>query len=449
MVVTKRITIPYRPRKAFQSFHQRTQRWSSMVVHRRGGKTVASINELQKAALSNQRTWPPPKYAYIAPFYNQAKRIAWGYAKHYADPVPGRLFNESELKITYPTGAELRLFGADNPDALRGDYLDGVVPDEYGDWAPSVWPLVVRPMLSDFQGWAAFIGTPKGRNGFYDLHKAAEKDPANWFTMTLRASESGIILPDEIADLRRGMSAEQFAQEFECDFDAAVVGAYFGQEIAEARRMGRICDVQYEPSLPVHTAWDLGIGDSTAIWFFQVSRAEIRVIDHYENHGQALPHYASVLASKPYKYGDDYVPHDARVRELGTGRTRIEVLEQLGRKPKLVPAHKLGDGIEAARLTLAACWFDAHRCADGIDALSQYQKDYDEKKRDFRDTPRHDWTSHSSDSFRYLAMAWREMGGAPVRKPADRFLNVGFSGGATFDDLVTPLAKIRPREDRI
>lgn len=420
-----------------------------MVVHRRGGKTVASINDLQKAALSNERRWPPPKYAYIAPFYNQAKRIAWGYAKHYADPVPGREFNESELKITYPTGAELRLYGADNPDSLRGDYLDGVVPDEYADWMPSVWPLVVRPMLSDFRGWAAFIGTPKGRNAFYDLHKAAEADPDNWFTMTLRASESGLIAPEELADLKRSMSAEQFAQEFECDFDAAVVGAYYGQEIAEARRLGRICEVQCEPHLPVHTAWDLGIGDSTAIWFFQVVRSEIRVIDHYENHGQALPHYASVLASKPYRYGDDYVPHDAKVRELGTGRTRIEVLQQLGRSPKLVPAHKLGDGIEAARLSLMMCWFDSAKCGAGVDALSQYQKEYDEKKRDFRDTPRHDWTSHSADAFRYLAMAWKAMAPAPPPRPPERKVQINAPSTATFNDVVGQLGTRRREDERI
>lgn len=422
-----------------------------MVIHRRGGKTVASINELQKRAIENTRKWPPPKYAYIAPFYNQAKRIAWGYAKHYADPIPGREFNESELKITYPTGAELRLFGADNPDSLRGDYLDGVVPDEYADWAPSVWPLVVRPMLSDYQGWAAFIGTPKGRNGFYDLHKAAEADPENWFTMTLRASESGLIAPDELADLRRGMSADQFAQEFECDFDAAILGAYFGKEIAAAEREGRICDVPYEPELPVHTAWDLGIGDSTAIWFFQVGYNEVRVIDHYENHGQALPHYASVLASKPYRYGDDYVPHDARVRELGTGRTRVETLVALGRKPKLVPDHKIGDGIEAARMTLPSCWFDAVKCRAGVDALRQYQKDYDEKKRDFRDVPRHDWTSHTADAFRYLSMAWRALAVRPGPPPPPKQLVVNAKNNpgsvqATFNDIVGPLGS-RTRED--
>lgn len=443
MAEVRRITIPYAPRKPFLRFHNRKQRWSSMVVHRRGGKTVASINELQKAALSNTRQWPPPKYAYIAPFYNQAKRIAWGYAKHYADPVPGRLFNESELKITYPNGAELRLYGADNPDALRGDYFDGVVPDEYGDWMPSVWPLVVRPMLSDYQGWAAFIGTPKGRNGFYELHKAAEKDPENWFTMTLRASESGIIPQDEMEDLRRGMSAEQFAQEFECDFDAAVVGAYYGQDIAEARRSGRICDVPYEPQLPVHTAWDLGIGDSTAIWFFQIIRGEVRVIDHYENHGQALPHYAAVLAAKPYHYGDDWVPHDAKVRELGTGRTRIEVLHQLGRKPRLVPDHRLEDGIEAVRLTLGACWFDMLRCSAGVDALSQYQKEYDEKKRDFRDLPRHDWTSHTADAFRYLAVAWRQAAATPSK----RFEEPRGVNNMTFDQALTSMQ--RPVGERI
>ncbi len=165
----------------------------------------------------------------------------------------------------------------------------------------------------------------------------------------------------------------------------------------------------YEPLLPVHTAWDLGIGDSTAIWFFQVAGKEVRVIDHYENHGQGLPHYASVLASKGYAYGDDWLPHDAKVRELGTGRTRVETMISLGRKPRIVPDHKLMDGINAVRQTIPNMWFDAYKCADGLEALRQYRSEFDEKAKIFKDNPKHDWCSHASDACRYLAMAYREI----------------------------------------
>ena len=282
MATERRIIIPYRPRPQFKAFHDRTQRWASLVVHRRGGKTVATINDLERAALTNQRQWPPPKYAYIAPYYNQAKRVGWAYAKYYSDVVPGRRFNESELKIDYPNGATLRLFGADNPDSLRGDYLDGVVCDEFADWAPSVFPMVIRPMLADFGGRATFIGTPKGHNEFYDQHVAAEADPDRWYTLTLRASQSGLIAPEELADAKAGMTPEQYEQEFECSFEAAILGAYFGRELAEADRDGRICDVPYDKELPAYTVWDLGKGANMPVWIWQPTRIGPNVIDFIE-----------------------------------------------------------------------------------------------------------------------------------------------------------------------
>lgn len=450
MAAERRIIIPYRPRRAFLPFHNRTQRWASLNVHRRAGKTVATINDLIRAAVRNTRSWPPPRYAYIGPYYNQAKRIAWGYVKHFADVIPGRDFMESDPKVLkLSNGAEVRVLGADNPDSLRGDYLDGVVCDEFADWAPSVFPLVIRPMLADFNGWATFIGTPKGHNEFCLQHQAAEADPDRWFSMTLRASQSGLIAQDELDDLRASMTPEQYEQELECSFEAAILGAYFGKEIAEAERAGRICELEYERRLPVHTAWDLGIGDSTAIWFFQVVGAEIRVIDHYEAHGQGLPHYAGVLEARGYRYGDDYVPHDAKVRELGTGRTRIETLQALGRNPKLVPMHKIGDGINAARLSMSAVWFDRAKCKDGLEALRQYRTDYDEKTRAFKDNPRHDWTSHTADAFRYLAMAWREMAPVPPPKPEPKAMQVGGGSTATFDDIVGRLGERKRDEERV
>ncbi len=358
-----------------------------------------------KGALECKR--PDPRFAYVAPLYRQAKDVAWNYLKRLTAPIGGEA-NESELRVDLPGGARIRLYGADNPDSLRGIYLDGVVLDEYADMRPSVWGEIIRPMLSDRKGWAVFIGTPKGRNEFYDLWERAQQDPA-WFSLMLRASESGLIDAEELNDARRTMTPEQYEQEYECSFEAAILGAYFGKEMAQAEREGRITSVPYEPSLPVYTAWDLGVGDSTAIWFFQVLGDEIRVIDHYENHGQGLGHYAGELSSKPYVYGKDFVPHDAKVKELGSGKTRVETLISLGRKPDLVANHKVIDGINGARLTLAKCYFDREKCKDGLEALRQYRTDFDEKLRTFKDKPRHDWASHSADAFRYLAMAYREI----------------------------------------
>lgn len=427
MAEVRRITIPYAPRKVFQPYHDRRQRWGVIVAHRRAGKTVACVNDLVKAAILERK--PEGRYSYVAPFYNQVKDVAWAYLKRYAGPVLASPPNESELRVDLLSGARVRLYGADNPDRLRGVYHDGIVLDEFADQHPAIWGEVIRPALSDRRGWATFIGTPKGRNAFYDMHKRAESDP-EWFSLVLRASETGIVPQDELADAARSMTPEQYAQEFECSFEAAIIGAYYGKEIAIAEREGRVSAVPYEPELPVHTAWDLGIGDSTAIWFFQVAANQIRIIDHYEAHGEPLAHYAKVIADKGYReFGDDWVPHDARVRELGTGRTRVETLIQLGRKPRVVPSHKIGDGINAARVTFEKCWFDGARCAAGLEALRQYRADYDEKARAFRDAPRHDWSSHTADAFRYLCMAWRELDVEEPEPPARGLAQ------ATLDDM--------------
>ena len=211
---------------------------------------------------------------------------------------------------------------------------------------------------------------------------------------------------------------DRYGHIWEGEFATVFEGAYYVRELVDAKDNGRIGTVGIDPLLPVHTAWDLGIGDSTAIWFFQVVGSEVRVVDFYENHGKGLPHYAEVLDAKGYTYGDDWVPHDAKVRELGTGRTRIETLKDLKRKPRLVPDHTLQDGINAVRETIPHCWFDETKTDYGLDALRQYRSEFKEDEAVFQDKPLHDWTSHAADSFRYLAMAWRELKGGKKEKPA-------------------------------
>jgi phage terminase large subunit len=439
MAVLNRITLPYAPRRVFVPYHDRTERWSAIVAHRRCGKTVACINDVIRRAVTLTGR-QHGRYAYVAPYLAQAKEVAWEYLKRYALPITADK-NESELWVELLNGSRIRVHGADNPDRLRGAYLDGVVLDEVADMRPSVWGEVVRPMLADRQGWATFIGTPKGRNEFHDIWEKAQAAD-DWFAAMLRASDTKILPAEELDLARQDMTPEQYEQEFQCSFDAAILGAYFGKEIAQAERDGRITDVAYDPAVKVYTAWDLGIGDSTAIWFWQVAGNEIRVIDHYEAHSQGLPHFAGVLAAKSYAYAADWVPHDARVRELGTGRTRVETLVQLGRSPRLVPMHNVEDGINAARMTLPKVWFDKTACKDGIEALRQYRAEFDEKTKAFKDKPRHDWACHSADAFRYLCMAWREMTPQPEDKPKPALRG---AENMTVDELLAGTRPVRLR----
>jgi hypothetical protein len=326
------------------------------------------------------------------------------------------------------------LYGADNPDALRGIYLDGVVLDEYADMDPRIWAEVIRPALADRKGWAVFIGTPKGRNAFYHLWAGdlsrdwlgAQKDP-DWFALELKASESGILDAEELGLARKQLSEDQYAQEFECSFDAAVIGSYYGKLLAEAEKAGRVTGVPYEPVSQVYTAWDLGIRDSTAIWFCQVVGREIRLIDYYEASGVDLGHYVRELGLRSYVYAGHFVPHDAQAKELGTGKSRLEVLESLGLKNLTVaPMHRVEDGINAVRVTLPKCWFDKVKCARGLDALKLYRAATDDKLSDpqgrpmLKPAPVHDWTSHAADAFRYLAMC---IDGTAMRKGFSRKLD--------------------------
>ena len=401
------VELDYCPRTVFEDFHDRTERWAVIVAHRRCGKTLGCILDLIYRAISEGKE--DGRYAYVAPYYSQAKNIAWDYLQKYSQPVLAKA-NQSELWVELVNGARIRLFGADNPDALRGLYLDGIVLDEYADMRPRIWGEIIRPLLSDRLGWAVFIGTPKGHNGFWELYSAAiNKD--DWYVKTLRASVTGLIAESELADAAKSMTQDQYLQEFECDFESAIVGAYYGKEMRLLTDQGRITEVKYDPMYKVNTAWDLGFTDSTSIWWYQVIHGEIRVLEHHSSNGQSVPFYTGLIQSKKYQYGTHWLPHDARAKTLSSGGKSI--IEQLSAKiplesMKIVPNLSLQDGIQASRMALQRAWFDSEKCMDGIECLRQYQREYDEDKKVFRDRPRHDWTSHSSDAWRYCSIAWRE-----------------------------------------
>lgn len=385
-------------------YHQRRERWSCLVCHRRAGKTVSCINDdIREALRTDKKDW---RGAYIAPFYAQAKDVAWDYVKRYAGVIPGVSFNESELRADFPNGSRYRLYGADNYERLRGIYLDHATLDEYGDMDPRAWSEVLRPALADRKGSATFIGTPKGQNHFAEVYERAGKEPG-WFRLTLKASETHLVDPDELAAARLEMSEDQYEQEFECSFTAAVVGAFYAKDMQQAEADGRITRVPWERALPVHTAWDLGIDDATAIWCFQTVAREVRVIDYIEASGEALDYYVRELQKRPWVWGEHILPHDAAVKELGTGKSRQETLEGLGlRNVRVLPVQRIEDGINAARMVLNQCWFDSVRCERGIKALKNYRREWDDKAKVFRQRPLHDWSSHAADAFRYLALGY-------------------------------------------
>lgn len=402
--MSRTIVIPYSPRKAFLPLHHRKQRWAVVVAHRRAGKTVACVNELIRKALEFPGN--DGRFGYVSPFYRQSKAVAWDYAKRYSSVIPGVQVNESELRIDYPNGSRIQLFGADNADALRGLFFDGIVADEYGDWKPSVWGYVIRPALADRGGWAVIIGTPKGRNQFWEIYEHSRVNE-DWLAVCIKASESGLLPQKELDALRIELSEDAWRQEMECDFDAALPGAIWGKELWQLEQDGRVRTDLYDPALKTHAVLDLGFSDDTAIWWFQGGK-ELRLIDCYAASGMPISHYHEVMKARTYKYGDWlYLPHDARAKSLQTGRSIEQQLGGLGWKTRIVPELGLMDGIQAARLTLSDCVFD-EKCREGIETLKQYQREYDEDKRCFRDKPRHDWTSHYSDAFRYACLVWRE-----------------------------------------
>lgn len=413
-MITK--TIQYRPRKLVKDFHNRTERYAVIVAHRRFGKTVAAINDLIKDALTIPRK--NVRVAYIAPYYRQAKAIAWDYLLEYTRDIEGAEANASELRVDFPNGSRIRLFGGDNYDAMRGLYFDSVVLDEPADFPANAWPTVIRPCLSDRKGRATFIGTPKGKNDFWEIYNNAQDNP-DWFSCMFRADQTDILDDEELADALETMGEERYSQEYLCSFEAAIQGAYYAKEMKIAQEKGRITNVPYDTNIGVWTAWDLGVGDSTAIFFAQYVGKEIHIINYYENSGVGLDHYAKVLNELDYFYEGHILPHDVAVRELGTGKSRLEVLETLGLHGiEIAPRLGLEDGIQQARAMIGKCWFDQKNCSRGIEALLQYRRQFDEKLKAWKSRPLHDWTSHGADAFRYLAVGKPEVKqwGAPIKR---------------------------------
>jgi phage terminase large subunit len=431
--MAREIVIPYQPREVFVDYHKDKRRNALTVAHRRAGKTVARVNKLIRKACES--TLDNPRFGYLAPFYVQAKDIAWLYLKNYTAPIiqgVGGKVNEGELSITLGhNNAVIRLYGAENAERMRGVYFDGIVIDEAQGIAKSVLTQIILPCLADRLGWLDCSGTPKGRSNLLgELLEIARNNPSKWYLQVLKASETGLIDAGELESLKLMMPENEYLQEFECDFDAAITGAFYGKEMTELDKTGRITPIEYNKDFAVFTAWDLGYSDDTAIWWYQCFGGEIHVLDYYSDNGKTIEHYADLVKNKPYKYGKHWLPHDAKAKTLASGgKSIIEMLvNALGMgNVSIVPDLSVQDGIQAARVALQRTWIDP-KCKDGIDCLRQYQREFDEDKKVFRDKPRHDWTSHGADAFRMLAIAYQEEFKPPPLEEKLKAISVGESG---------------------
>jgi len=401
----REVVLPYDPRPQFASYHNRSQRWAAIVAHRRAGKTVACVNDLVASAVTTNKKMA--RYSYIAPYYSQAKSIAWDYLKHYAGPAADRVL-ESELSVRLGHNhATVRLYGSDNADAMRGVYNDGVILDEFGMMRPSVWSSVVLPTLADRRGWATFIGTPTGKNHFHDVVAHALRNPDEWFYLCLKASQTHLLSSFELEEQRRLMDEDEYAQEYECSFDAALRGAVYGKEMRVAEEEGRVGpEYHTDPEFPVHAVCDLGFHDDTAFWFWQTRPDGFLLSYTFSDHFKPIDEYINKLLLLP-NLGEVWLPHDAKAKTLQTGKSIVEQFLYAGIRPRIVPNMFVHDGIAAARKVLPYCYFATPGTLDGVEALKQYQRPWDEDLKTYREKPLHDWTSHYADAFRYFAIIAR------------------------------------------
>ena len=407
----KTLVLPFSPRAWQRPLIDDKAKRIVAVVHRRAGKSTALMWRGLKRCLTEKKS-KHPRVVHILPYGVQWHRTGlWDDLVRAAEQLPDAVVRRSEMSIRLPNGGVYQCGGADNPDVWRGGAADEVVIDEFDDTPPSMVPLVIEPMLADRDGTLVRSGTPKGRGLLQAAYDRA-KVTAGYSAYLLDYKATGALSDEAIERLRLEMTEEEFAQELCCSFASPNSGSYYGRLMDAAEREGRIASVPYDPALAVWTAWDLGIDDSTAIWCCQVTRGgEWHLIDYIEDSGAALDHYARLLRERPYTYERHLLPHDAEARELGSGRSRVETLKALGVTPvRVVPMQSVADGINAVRMVLPRAWFDATRCAKGIQALRHYRREWNEAAQTWRSSPVHDHASHGSDAFRYLAMGVREGG---------------------------------------
>lgn len=399
------------------------------IAHRRWGKDDVMLHNAAIKAMQR-----PATYWHCLPEYEQARKAIWAAVNPHTgkrridEAFPNEIRetkDEQQMFIRFKNGATWQVIGSDRYNSLVGAGVAGVTFSEWALCNPSAWGYI-RPMVEENDGWATFITTPRGRNHAKAMYDMAKAMPDRWFAEISSIHDTGALTPGQLDESLKEYTAlygadlgeAQFQQEYECSFNAAILGAFYAREMALVRKEGRIAEIEAIEGQPVHRAWDIGVRDDTSIWWFQVVGTQVFVLDCYSASGAGVDHYAEIIQARGkdhgWKDGVDFVPHDARVKEWGTGRTRVETMQRLGLNPRIVPQAGKLDGINAVRRTLPRCVFHP-RCEDqGIAALEQYRREWDDDKKAFKASEVHDWSSHLSDAFRYLAMAWQD---APKEEP--------------------------------
>lgn len=410
-------------RDIFGSLFADPKRFNVVVSHRRSGKTVAAVQKMIVTALKGSK--PDTRCIYIAPLRHQAKTVAWDLCKRMSEPIPGKSINESELRIDFPGGGRVQLFGSDNPDALRGMYADLAIMDEVDQMPPNTWTYVVRPLLADREGSAIFIGTPAGKQKLYELWEQAGRMDG-WARQMHKASETGLLKAEELETLKQEMGEEAYNQEMECSWTAAIRGAFYGSLLERTEKAGHMVPIDRDPSVRLSTGWDLGTRDATAIWVIQPHHGNSwAVIDYYEASGYGVDHYASWLADHGYLEGARHIaPHDIANTDWSAagGMNRKQVAAQYGirfeRVARAKNAYEVMEGINAVRMILPRMYFHSAddergaRVYAGRHALSLYRQAYNERLGALQANPVHDYTSHAADAMR----AWASLPESRIRE---------------------------------
>lgn len=395
--------IDYQPRSYQAALHRgfSSTRNAIVIAHRRAGKTVAMVAQLIRDAFECSK--PRPRVAYIAPTYRMAKSIAWDYFKAMLQGLRGVRFRESDLQIDLPNGARIMLMGGENPDRLRGQYLDSAAVDEMADCPESLITAVLRPCLADRQGSLYLIGTVKGRNHFWHTYERALTHP-DWFTANLKPDDTHALSDDDLRILRDEMGEEFYRAELLNDPTAAVRGAFYGETMRDLEEKGRICEIEHLKDHPITLAFDLGWADATAVWAIQtLSNGSNRLFDYAEYTHVPFSEILSEYRSRSDWQIERWIgPHDLNQHDP-EGTSRHDTASNLGIWFEVCPRHLIIDGIEASRRVLQRCWFDAEATRTGREYLSLYRAQWDDKRRVLSRAPVHDECSHAADAFRYFA----------------------------------------------
>jgi len=432
------ITIPYKytPRvyqtPVFTALDEGIRR-IGCVWHRRAGKDRTCWNALIREAWKQVGT-----YFYVFPLLNQARKAVWQArgkdGVRFLDHIPEQLRaadpKEVEMLIQLANGSNIQLLGSDNAAAYRGTNPLGVVFSEFAFSDPAVWDTF-RPILAENGGFAIFNSTPCGKNHYYDLYHKTEKNPRwRWTILTVNDTfrEDGItpVVTQEMIEEDRlsGMEEEFLNQEYFCSFTGTRVGSYYGKLVEQAEAEGRIgLNINYDPLLPVFTAWDIGTRDATTIWFYQKKGRAIYFIDYYEDSGEGIEYYIKHLYKLPYTYAKNYAPHDIKKRDFSSGKNALDVAASLTGKFnffEVVPKLKIEDGIQAVRSLFPRSHFNSIKCKRGLEALKDYHKKWDQDKRIFAAVPAHTWSSHGADSFRVFATSYEEPVAVLAEEPVQR-----------------------------